>query len=383
MLLGSGKLTTMRLGTVLLRNGLINLDQLEKALQTQILHGSRLGTNLVQLGIVSLEDLEEALSMAKGFPVAHPEELADASQERAETLGREIAERFSVCPLADDPSDPECFRIAAMDPGDQDIRKAVEERLGQNLKWHIASEMRVAEQLQRLYGIESSYVAPPQKEKEEDSQARSRRGTMPLSAAPKDSGPESQSRNRRGTLPLASATGSDAGGFIEKKAAGPTLVGRVPMQTCLDALSIASSEDEIGAAIIYYSVGRYRSALLFRVEEEEAHPWLCQIEGQQADNRNQNTLSLQRGSRLKECIETKAPSIGAPGEVDAELAEAWSYALPTEVEVWPIAVSSDGSSLCLLYLIDCVQAQTQAQYRAELGAICQGAAQSLTRLAEG
>ena len=49
--------TTERLGDLLVREGLITREQLEKALQEQRQNGTRVGYNLVKLGFIAETDL--------------------------------------------------------------------------------------------------------------------------------------------------------------------------------------------------------------------------------------------------------------------------------------------------------------------------------------
>ena len=71
----------MKLGTLLLRNAVIGLTQLEAALRNQVLYGGKLGTNLVELGFVELDLLAEYLSELSGLPIATASMLDAAPRE--------------------------------------------------------------------------------------------------------------------------------------------------------------------------------------------------------------------------------------------------------------------------------------------------------------
>lgn len=66
-----------RLGQMLLGERLINQDQLEEALETQVVHGGRLGTNLVELGFLKEGDLARVLGAQHHLPYASGEMIPD------------------------------------------------------------------------------------------------------------------------------------------------------------------------------------------------------------------------------------------------------------------------------------------------------------------
>ncbi len=66
-----------RLGELLLAERLVQPDQLEEALETQVVHGGRLGTNLVELGFVKEADLARTLGKQHALPFASGEMVPD------------------------------------------------------------------------------------------------------------------------------------------------------------------------------------------------------------------------------------------------------------------------------------------------------------------
>ncbi len=67
----------MRLGELLLTEKLVQKDQLEEALETQVVHGGRLGTNLVELGFLQEVDLARMLGRQHTLPFASGEMVPD------------------------------------------------------------------------------------------------------------------------------------------------------------------------------------------------------------------------------------------------------------------------------------------------------------------
>lgn len=68
-----------RLGELLLAEKLVSTDQLEEALETQVVHGGRLGTNLVELGFLKEADLARMLGKQHTLPFASGEMVPDPS----------------------------------------------------------------------------------------------------------------------------------------------------------------------------------------------------------------------------------------------------------------------------------------------------------------
>lgn len=66
-----------RLGELLLAEKLVKPDQLEEALETQVVHGGRLGTNLVELGFLKEADLARMLGKQHALPFASGEMIPD------------------------------------------------------------------------------------------------------------------------------------------------------------------------------------------------------------------------------------------------------------------------------------------------------------------
>ncbi|MFP2902952.1 hypothetical protein ACLEQD_42775, partial [Corallococcus sp. 4LFB] len=67
----------MRLGELLVKDGLVSAAAVEEALESQVVHGGRLGTNLVELGLLSEQDLAKALGRLHNCAYASGEMVPD------------------------------------------------------------------------------------------------------------------------------------------------------------------------------------------------------------------------------------------------------------------------------------------------------------------
>src|SRR3954464_6903123 len=105
----------VKLGTMLVREGVITPHQLEEALRTQVLYGGRLGTNLVELGYVDADAMTEWLGRTSGFPVATKALFDNAGPEALSLIPGEMAERFECFPLR---KDGRRLHLAMVSPAD-------------------------------------------------------------------------------------------------------------------------------------------------------------------------------------------------------------------------------------------------------------------------
>jgi hypothetical protein len=144
----------MRLGTLLLRDAVIGLSQLEEALKAQILYGGRLGTNLVELGLIDLDTLGLYLAKVHGVPVATQARMEAADPGAVSRLARDLAERHVAFPLGPEPLRPETIAIAMADPRQPDRIGDIQRALGTTIAPYAASELRILYYLERHYQIE-------------------------------------------------------------------------------------------------------------------------------------------------------------------------------------------------------------------------------------
>src|SRR5262245_9058170 len=140
----------MKLGTLLLRNAVIGLTQLEAALRNQVLYGGRLGTNLVKLGFVELDLLADYLSELSGLPVATKELLDEAPKEALDAVGPELAHDLGAIPLGATPDG--ALAVAMIDPNDAEALATIGERIGAPVAPYVVPELRGLYYLERLYG---------------------------------------------------------------------------------------------------------------------------------------------------------------------------------------------------------------------------------------
>jgi len=139
-----------KFGQYLLRNQVINQDQLNEALQCQVIFGGRLGTNLVELGYLTLDDLARLLSRRSGYPAASPEELEELPREILNSLPKTVIEKFKIIPIR---IEAKTLHLAVCDPTDMKGMDEIAFATGMRIKPYLLPELRMFYLLERHYGI--------------------------------------------------------------------------------------------------------------------------------------------------------------------------------------------------------------------------------------
>ena len=87
-----------KLGEILIKNGLISQQQLQRALDFQRGEGGLLGEILVKLGYVNERDIVQALTVQYGFPYI-PLENYELKKDMASVLPENVARQYGIVPI--------------------------------------------------------------------------------------------------------------------------------------------------------------------------------------------------------------------------------------------------------------------------------------------
>ena len=104
--------TTERIGDLLIREGLITKEQLEKALQEQKQNGTRVGYNLVKLGFIKETELTKALARQYKMPAVDLSKF-EVDPKIARLIPSDLATKHFVLPLK---RDGRTLTVAMADP---------------------------------------------------------------------------------------------------------------------------------------------------------------------------------------------------------------------------------------------------------------------------
>ena len=362
----------MRLGTLLLRDAVISLTQLEEALRAQILYGGRLGTNLVELGSLDLDTLGLYLSKSHGVPVATAARMEAADPGAVARLGPELADRHTAFPLGPEPLHPDMIAVALADPRPSERIDEISARLGCQIAPYVAAEMRI------LYHIEKHYgrSRPPR---------YLRPGSDDAGAAPPGTG------ERRRTRPPSARVAPVVRFEPRKRAGQPERPRREkpPRVTAVDAtrsIDAAGHRDQIAQDLMELAQGRLGAAALLIVRGKSAIGWRGMAPDGRAmtgDRIEQLALPLGGSSSLQIAFDTHrpyhGPSPAAGRPVERQLWQALGVSEPPrDMLVVPILVGQ--RVVNLLYGHGPGGAEITSAHVTELIDACQHTAAAYLRL---
>jgi hypothetical protein len=140
----------MKLGEALVKEALITRQQLDLALQRQVLFGGRIGTNLLELRTLEENELTAFLGRFYKVPPVSPEMIASIEEDVLNSLSRETVEKYKVLPFK---KERNRLHAAVLDP--KDIRAIDELRFltGFDIIPYAITEMRILYALEKYYGI--------------------------------------------------------------------------------------------------------------------------------------------------------------------------------------------------------------------------------------
>jgi hypothetical protein len=139
-----------KLGEILLESGVIDRDQLSKALQRQVATGGRLGTNLVEMMLIDEIKLGEILSRQLSVPAVHPKVLNVIDAKVLQSLSPVLAEYYVALPFK---LEGQRLHVAMLDPTNIRSIDELSHKSGYIIKSYICSENTLYMALSRHYRI--------------------------------------------------------------------------------------------------------------------------------------------------------------------------------------------------------------------------------------
>jgi hypothetical protein len=136
-----------RLGEILIAKGLLTNQELDQALQTQLMSGGHLGTSLLDLGFIDERTLGETLAEMQGLGAVTRETLRKIPRSVIKLLPAALAEKHLAIPLK---LEGNTLYLAVAAPNRLSKLSAA---LGYKIVPRIAPEVRIYEALDKHYGI--------------------------------------------------------------------------------------------------------------------------------------------------------------------------------------------------------------------------------------
>lgn len=142
----------LKLGELLIKEGLITEEQLQKAITTQKQEGARIGEVLIKLGLVTEKDIVVTLGKQLNIPYAS---LAkgllepDANQELDKLIPQNFARQYRLVPLS---RNLNSLTVAFADPLDILMMDNLKKMTGCEINPIVASESDIIQSLDKFYG---------------------------------------------------------------------------------------------------------------------------------------------------------------------------------------------------------------------------------------
>ena len=329
----------MKLGTLLLRDGVISLSQLETALRAQVLYGGRLGTNLVELDFIDLDTLGSYLAAILDVPLATLAAFEAADPAIIEWFGADLADLYTAFPLGYEADTPDVLGIVFADPTNHPVMEQLATQCAKPITPYVAPELRLFYHLEKHYGL-------------------SRKARF-VRTGSRQSGPFD---DRRRTQAPAGMEMPPAVRFVPKKkkkrasteqgtTAPQTPQSLAQVQTCVsykeacELIDSAEHRDQIGEALVGYAVGRFGAAAVFLLRDANALGWRVYSMSKDAASTNIDQLGLPLGgaSVLEACYDSGNPYRGGSPSAGRPIEQRLWQALgttdqPDEMFVVPVKV---------------------------------------------
>jgi len=303
---GRGKATIveLKLGQLLIKEGLITAAQLEEALRNQVIYGVRLGSSLIEMGCVEEDDLAHLLSQKMGVPFVGSKELSSVPKEVIRDFSRALVIKYHVLPFK---LERNRLGLAMTDPNDFNAIEEIAFITGHVVQPYVAPDVNISRAQARYYRIrngESRY-----QQVSELNPRKSLAGTGRQSSI---------------SIPALSESGEQLNVLIPaefeefaQQAGGETLADRLqPEQQkysdeqLAGALAAAGSRDAVADLLIGYIGQEFMTGALFVVRDRVAVGWRGVREGVGIDSIGELSLDLNKPSVLRDVMETRAFSLG-------------------------------------------------------------------------
>lgn len=141
------------MGDILIKEDVINLDQLKTAIQEQKETGKRLGETLLNLGYIDEHQLVAYLSKQYGVPAINLDQF-DISLDVLKSVSRESAIKHKLIPINKSGS---TLVVAMSDPSNIFAVDDLKFATGHNIEVVVTSERSIRNAIERLYGSQQEW----------------------------------------------------------------------------------------------------------------------------------------------------------------------------------------------------------------------------------
>lgn len=155
----------VRIGDLLISEGLINEGQLNVALREQKIRNTKLGETLIALGFISQEDFADVLSSQMGIGTVNLRQVG-IDENATKLVTEELMKKNVLIPFGFDEKNPNILKVAMADPMNFMAIDDVSIVTNMEVVPYFCPSVQISLQLDRLYGKKQAMRAAEQYQQE-------------------------------------------------------------------------------------------------------------------------------------------------------------------------------------------------------------------------
>jgi len=301
---------SLRLGELLISEGIISQGQLDEALKCHFIFGIKLGSSLIELGFIQEDVLLDLLSRMLGVPPVRHAELNDVPPEVIARLSPAVAKKFRAVPVR---LENKRLHVAMSDPKDFKAQDELSFITGNIIVPNIAPDIQILQALEKYYHIklDRRYACASS-----ELQKIRFRNTIKKSNVFK-------TNDSQHTIKADSENRTESNGLINitvPKAVDRTVpdqdsdtrglaAGQAIELYTIDKLSLdfskARNREDVADIFIKYLGQEFTRCALLTIRGNSAVGWRAAVSGKQVKGFEHTTIELSKSSELGEIITGK------------------------------------------------------------------------------
>ena len=155
----------VRIGDLLISQGLINEGQLNVALREQKIRNTKLGETLIAMGFISQEDFADVLSTQMGIGTVNLRQVG-IDENAVKLVSEDIMKKNVLIPFGFDEKNPNILKVAMADPMNFMAIDDVSIVTNMEVMPFFCPSVQISLQLDRLYGKKQAMRAAEQYQQE-------------------------------------------------------------------------------------------------------------------------------------------------------------------------------------------------------------------------
>jgi hypothetical protein len=315
---------SLKLGELLINEGIITQDQLDEALKCHVIFGIKLGSSLIELGLIQEDVLLDLLSRKLGVsPVSHAE-LNGVPPEVIALLSSVVAEKYRVIPIK---LENKCLHVAMSDPTDFKAQDELSFITGNIIVPNIAPDIQILYALEKYYDVklDHRYVSANFELKKIRAQNTIDESDVFVTDDSKYSiSADYEATHKPNDLINVSIPKGVDGGVPnpDLEAPKPTARQAIELYT-IDKLSLefskARNRDDVADIFIKYLGQEFNKCALLTIRGNNAVGWRAAAGGKQVKGFELITLEISKSSELNDVRVGKRHYFGTLAESPANL----------------------------------------------------------------